>query len=106
MSTGYLLLAGLALAMAAIYGQVVVNDAMAARYIPERWQGQACSVRYFLGFSVSGLAAPLIAFLHATGGFPAVLTVAACFGLAIFGCAVTFATVAKADAGAAPQPAG
>jgi hypothetical protein len=33
-TTGFLLLVGLILAMAAIYGQVVINDAMVARYVP------------------------------------------------------------------------
>ena len=53
MSTGVPLLAGLVLAMAAIYGQVVINDAIVARYVPARLRAKAFSVRYFLGFTVS-----------------------------------------------------
>ncbi|MGU3541312.1 MFS transporter, partial [Methylobacterium sp. A54F] len=33
-STGVPLLVGLVLTMAALYGQVVINDAMVARYVP------------------------------------------------------------------------
>ena len=69
MTTGVPMLAGLVLAMAAIYGQVVVNDAMVARYVPAQHRAKAFSVRYFLGFTTSGFAVPLIALLHGQGGF-------------------------------------
>ncbi len=92
------LLCGLALAMAAIYGQVVINDAMIARYVPAQYRAKAFSVRYFLGFTASGAAAPMIALLHAQGGFPSVLAVAALFGAIVFACAVLFKLVASARA--------
>jgi MFS family permease len=96
LTTGAPLLLGLVLAMASIYGQVVVNDAMVARYIPARYRAKAFSVRYFLGFTVSGLAVPLIALLHTKGGFPLVLGAAAAFGLAIWLAAVAFLSLASA----------
>lgn len=80
---GIVLLAGLALTMSALYGQVVVNDAMVARYVPGHFRAKAYSIRYFLGFTASGFAVPMIAFLHDRGGFPVVLGVTALFGLAI-----------------------
>ena len=89
-STGVPLLFGLVLVTAAIYGQVVVNDAMVARYVPAAFRAKAFSVRYFLGFTASGFAAPLIAALHAHGGFPTVLAATAGFGALVFGCALTF----------------
>ena len=49
LTTGIPMLGGLVLAMAAIYGQVVVNDAMVARYVPAQYRARAFSVRYFLG---------------------------------------------------------
>jgi MFS family permease len=96
LTTGAALLFGLVLAMASIYGQVVVNDAMVARYIPARYRAKAFSVRYFLGFTVSGLAVPLIALLHTKGGFPLVLGAAAAFGMAIWLAAVAFLSLASA----------
>jgi hypothetical protein len=89
-TTGFPLLVGLILAMAAIYGQVVINDAMVARYVPPRLRAKAFSVRYFLGFTTSGLAVPLIALLHGRGGFPAVLGAAATFGAVVSACAAAF----------------
>jgi MFS family permease len=105
LSTGVPLLAGLILAMAAIYGQVVINDAMVARYVPPRLRAKAFSVRYFLGFTASGLAVPLIAFMHAYGGFPAVLGAAAAFGVMVFGCAAGFLAAASASSGREQVPA-
>ena len=87
-SNGVALLAGLVLAMAAIYGQVVVNDAMVARYVAPHLRAKAYSIRYFLGFTVSGFAAPFIAVLHGGGGFGRVLAVTAGLGGIVFACAV------------------
>ncbi|MCB1885812.1 MAG: MFS transporter [Geminicoccaceae bacterium] len=95
LSTGVPLLLGLVLAMAAIYGQVVVNDAMVARYVPPRLRARVFGVRYFLGFTASGLAVPLIALLHARNGFPAVLAAAAAFGAAVLACAAAFLLAAR-----------
>ncbi|WP_245291093.1 MFS transporter [Methylobacterium aquaticum] len=91
---GVALLVGLVLITAAIYGQVVVNDAMVARCVPARHRAKAFSVRYFLGFTVSGFAVPLIALLHEVGGFRLVLAVAGGFGAMVFLAAVAFYTLA------------
>lgn len=99
--TGIPLLLGLVFVMAAIYGQVVVSDAMVARYVPPRLRAKAFSVRYFLGFSVSGLAVPFIALLYGRGGFTTVLGVTAAFGAVIFACAVAFYLVAQGRTSAA-----
>jgi MFS family permease len=87
---GVPMLVGLILAMASIYGQVVVNDAMIARYVAPHLRAKAFGLRYFLGFGVSGLAVPMIAVLHALGGFPAVLGITALFGAMIFSSAIGF----------------
>jgi MFS family permease len=90
LTTGIPMLGGLVLAMAAIYGQVVVNDAMVARYVPVQYRARAFSVRYFLGFTTSGLAVPLIALLHGISGFALVLSAASMFGAVIFLCSIGF----------------
>lgn len=101
-STGLPMLAGLVFVMAAIYGQVVVNDAMVARYVPPRLRAKAFSLRYFLGFTTSGAAVPLIAWLHGEGGFGLVLMAASAFGTAIFAAACAFWLAAQPRASAAP----
>ena len=95
LTTGIPMLAGLVVAMAAIYGQVVVNDAMVARYVPVQFRARAFSVRYFLGFTTSGLAVPFIALLYGVDGFGLVLSAAAMFGTVIFLCSISFLFAAQ-----------
>src|SRR5262245_42903798 len=80
-ATGPILLVALAVAMAAIYAQVTVNDLVIARYTPDAWRGRVYAVRYFLTFVVSGAAVSLIAILYARGGFNLVLGSAAVIAL-------------------------
>jgi MFS family permease len=93
LTTGWPMLAGLALALGASYGQVVLNDAMIARYVPGPLRVKAVSIRYFIGFGASGFAVPLIALLYGVNGFTLVLGVAGIFSLLIVASAVGFAYV-------------
>ena len=106
LTSGIPMLAGLVLAMAAIYGQVVVNDAMVARYVPAQYRARAFSVRYFLGFTTSGLAVPLIALLHGMSGFSLVLSAAATFGTMIFLCSLGFLLAAQPSSKPTSLPVG
>jgi MFS family permease len=74
----------LALAIAAIYGQVTVNDMVLARYTADAWRGRVYAVRYFLLFITSGAAVGLIALLHKAGGFSLVMTVNTVIALLLF----------------------
>ena len=94
-SSGLPMLASLVLVMAAIYGQVIINDAMVARYVLAAYRAKAFGLRYFLGFAVSGLAVPMIGLLHGRGGFPLVLAVAGLFGATIFASAIVFYLVSR-----------
>ena len=106
LTSGIPMLGGLVLAMAAIYGQVVVNDAMVARYVPAQYRAKAFSVRYFLGFTTSGLAVPLIALLHGMSGFTLVLSAAATFGTIIFLCSLGFLLAAQPSSKPTSLPVG
>ena len=83
------MLAGLALVTAAIYGQVIVNDATVARYVPAEFRVKAFGFRYFLSFATGGLAVPLIALLYG-GGTQQLLIVGGLFGGVVLACAVGF----------------
>jgi hypothetical protein len=80
-ASGPMLLPALALALAAIYAQVTVNDLVIARYTADAWRGRVYAVRYFLTFIVSGAAVALIAVLYGRGGFDLVLGVTALIAL-------------------------
>ena len=81
---GTALLVALAIAVAAIYGQVTVNDMIMARYTADAWRGRVYAVRYFLLFISAGAAIGMIALLHESGGFALVLGVNAFIALLLF----------------------
>ena len=80
-----------ALAAAAIFGQVTVNETMTARYIAPELRARMYSVRFFVGFLGSAAAAPLIGILHErTGSLAAVLVVLAVVAVITIACALAF----------------
>jgi MFS family permease len=113
-ASGFWLLPSLALAVAAIYGQVTVNDIVLARYTPPAWRGRIYAIRFFLIFTMAGPAAWGIGWLYDHGGFNSVLGVGAV--IAVLGALNTFAISAlvtgvenrrerAAAQAAVPQPA-
>ncbi len=56
------------LTVAAIFGQVTVNEAMLARTVPASLRARAFSVRFFVGFLGAAAASPLVGLLHARSG--------------------------------------
>jgi MFS family permease len=83
-ASGIALLIALAIAVAAIYGQVTVNDMIMARYTADAWRGRVYAVRYFLLFISAGAAIGMISILHDSGGFALVLGVNAVIALLLF----------------------
>jgi MFS family permease len=81
---GMALLVALAIAIAAIYGQVTVNDMIMARYTADAWRGRVYAVRYFLLFISAGVAIGMISLLHESGGFALVLGVNAVIAFLLF----------------------
>jgi MFS family permease len=59
--------------IAAVFGQVTVNDTMLGKYTVDEWRGRAYSARYFLGFTAAGLSVGLISILYNQGGFDLML---------------------------------
>ena len=81
---GLAMMVALALAVAAIYAQVTVNDMVMARYTADAWRGRVYAVRYFLLFIGAGGAVGLIAVLHKMGGFSLVMGANAIIALVMF----------------------
>jgi MFS family permease len=88
---GIALMVALAIAIAAIYGQVTVNDMLLARYTADAWRGRVYAVRYFLLFVSAAAAIGMISYLHAAGGFTLVLAVDAAIAFTIFAATTTLA---------------
>jgi len=105
-ATGAMLLVALAFTMAAIYGQITVNDLVIARYTADAWRGRVYAVRYFLTFMVSGAAVSMIAVLYGRGGFGLVLGATAIVALGFLVAALLIALLASGvERARLPQPA-
>lgn len=59
--------------IAAVFGQVTVNDTILGKYTVDEWRGRAYSARYFLGFTAAGLSVGLVSILYNQGGFDLML---------------------------------
>jgi len=81
---GVSLMVALAIAVAAIYGQVTVQDMIMARYTADAWRGRVYAIRYFMLFISAGAAIGMISLLHDRGGFTMVLGVNAAIALLLF----------------------
>jgi MFS family permease len=94
-ASGTTLLFALAFTMAAIYGQITVNDLVIARYTADAWRGRVYAVRYFLTFMISGVAVSMIALLYSRGGFALVLGVNALVALGFLVAVLAIALIAQ-----------
>jgi MFS family permease len=94
-ATGRILLGALAFTMAAIYGQITVNDLVIARYTADAWRGRVYAVRYFLTFMISGVAVSVLGFLYSRGGFALVLDSTAVIALGFLIAALMIALIAN-----------
>ncbi len=105
-ASGITLLFALAFTMAAIYGQITVNDLVIARYTADAWRGRVYAVRYFLTFMVSGVAVSMIAVLYGRGGFGLVLGATAVIALGFLVAVLAIALIANGvEQARLPQPA-
>jgi MFS family permease len=80
-----------AMVAASVFGQVTVNDTMTARYISPALRAKIYSVRFFVGFLGSAVAAPLVSTLYErTGSVATVTSVLAGFSVMTLACALFF----------------
>jgi MFS family permease len=88
---GWLVLPLAGAVAASIFGQVTVNETMAARYIAPALRARIYSIRFFVGFLGAAAAAPVVGFLYErTGNLTLVTLVLAGFSVVILACALFF----------------
>lgn len=76
---------------ASLFGQVTVNETMAARYIAPEMRARIYSVRFFVGFLGAAAAAPVVGFLHSqTGNLVTATALLAAFSVVTLACAMWF----------------
>lgn len=72
-ASGWALIVALGISMAAIYGQVTVNDIVLGRYTPAGIRGRVYAARFFLIFAPSGPGVWWVSRLYDTSGLDTVL---------------------------------
>ncbi len=83
-SQGWLMVASGTAVMILVFAQVPIGATLVARYTPAHIRGRIYGIQFLVVFGVGGLAVPMIALLHGTGGFLSIfLTLAV---LATFTC--------------------
>jgi MFS family permease len=88
---GWLALPLSAAVAASIFGQVTINETMAARYISPALRARIYSVRFFVGFLGAAASAPVVSILYErTGSVAAVTAVLSVFSVVTLGCALFF----------------
>jgi MFS family permease len=88
---GWLVLPLAGAVAASIFGQVTVNETMAARYISPELRARIYSIRFFVGFLGAAAAAPVVSILYErTGSVAAVTMLLAAFSVVTLGCALFF----------------
>jgi MFS family permease len=88
---GWLVLPLAGAVAASIFGQVTVNETMAARYVSPELRARIYSIRFFVGFLGAAAAAPVVSGLYErTGSVAAVTMLLAAFSIVTLGCALFF----------------
>lgn len=88
---GWLVLPLAGAVAASLFGQVTVNETMAARYVSPEMRARVYSVRFFVGFLGAAAAAPVVGALHAqTGSLTTATLLLAAFSIVTLGCALFF----------------
>ena len=63
--------------MFVVFGQIPINDVLIGRMTRSEWRSRVFALRYIVTFSVMASTVPLIAWIHAGGGFDALFVVLA-----------------------------
>ncbi len=78
LETDYALFAAALLAMAFVFGQIPISDAVLARYVPDRWRTKVLSVKFLLNLVIGALAILTARqVLAANGSFETVMLIVA-----------------------------
>ena len=70
--------------MLVVFGEIPINDVLVGRVARSEWRSRAYAVTYIIGFTVSGLTLPLIAWIHGSWGFGVLFALLSGLALLIF----------------------
>lgn len=96
------------LAMAVVFGQIPITDAVLSRYVPDKWRAKVLSVKFMLNLCIGAAVLPFASYvLQAGGGFQTILLILAAAALLIVSAALVLPFQAAGEQMRAPsaQPA-
>lgn len=70
--------------MLVVFGEIPINDVLVGRVARSEWRSRAYAITYIIGFTVSALAVPLIAWIHGSWGFGVLFAILSVSALLIF----------------------
>ena len=70
--------------MFVVFGEIPINDVLVGRVARSEWRSRAYAVTYLIGFTVSALTLPLIAWVHGSWGFGVLFALLSGLALLIF----------------------
>lgn len=102
----YLLFAAALVAMAFVFGQIPITDAVLSRYVPDVWRAKTLSVKFLLNLGIGAISLwTARTILAAGGGFESVLMVLALAACLIVAGALLLPAKSGAEAAPASAPA-
>ena len=70
--------------MLVVFGEIPINDVLVGRVARSEWRSRAYAITYIIGFSVSALTIPFIAWIHGNWGFGVLFAILSGSALLIF----------------------
>lgn len=76
-------------AMAVVFGQIPITDAVLSRYVPDKWRAKVLSLKFMMNLCIGAAVLPFASYvLNAGGGFETVLMILSAAALLIFAAAL------------------
>jgi len=70
--------------MLVVFGEIPINDVLVGRMARNEWRSRAYAITYIIGFTVSALTVPLLAWIHGSWGFGVLFALLSGLALLIF----------------------
>jgi MFS family permease len=70
--------------MLVVFGEIPINDVLVGRVARSEWRSRAYAVTYIIGFTISALTLPLLAWIHGNWGFDVMFAVLTGLAVLIF----------------------
>ena len=98
------------LAMAVVFGQIPITDAVLSRYVPDKWRAKVLSIKFMMNLCIGAAVLPFASYvLKAGGGFETIMMILSAAALLIFSAALLLPHQAAGEQdrapGGQPQPA-